>query len=378
MQTNLDQMIELVSSYAPSININRTFYFDESNNIRKGIIREVGDNNPDLENLCFVLGGVILNGPLNFDELLQDIGAKQVPKDAKFNFFAFKKSKFEDVISNSRLRKLFEYLLNNNILIHFFVLHYMHFALVDILDSLIQENDINQQAALSYYQHLQSDMTEVLYQDYDSLHDILFKYEFPNVDKKKANSFINKIIELYTSNLDNFDKDNPNSFSKEVLRQIIKAKRDKKNMLFLEDNLSYIISEGVFQIYINRMIEVKDKKVFDIEPTIIRNLEKLDENYQSKLKTSFVDSAKNREIQISDVICGFVGKLYSFIGHNNEEKITEFIKSLDRNSESFMTLKAFISIMEKSDALSPYLFHKTTPLFIERRFATFYTKIVSL
>ena len=46
----------------------------------------------------------------------------------------------------------------------------MHFALTDILDSLIEENDENQFAALMDYKQLQSDMTEVLYQDYDKLH----------------------------------------------------------------------------------------------------------------------------------------------------------------------------------------------------------------
>lgn len=33
-----------------SIKINKTFYFDESNNIKKGIIGKNKDNNEDLEN----------------------------------------------------------------------------------------------------------------------------------------------------------------------------------------------------------------------------------------------------------------------------------------------------------------------------------------
>ena len=54
--TRLD---EFVKSYKkttemlniPSLSINKTFFFDESNNIKKGIIGYDKDNNADLENL---------------------------------------------------------------------------------------------------------------------------------------------------------------------------------------------------------------------------------------------------------------------------------------------------------------------------------------
>ena len=226
------------------IEINKTFYFDESNNIKKGIIGQDKDNNGDLENLYFVLGGIAVNGSIDFDDLLNYVGARQVPIDSKFSFFAFKKNKFEEAIKQSRLRKFFEYLLKNKIPIHFNVLHYMHFALTDILDSLIEEKDVNQSAAMFYYKQLQSDMTEVLYQDYNSLHNVLVKYEFPNVPKDRANSFINDIYNLYTNNYDLYDSNDPKHFTKELLRQIIKAKRKKNSLLFLENNKPFVISDG--------------------------------------------------------------------------------------------------------------------------------------
>lgn len=87
--------------------INKTFYFDESNNIKKGIIGQDKDNNGDLGNLYFVLGGIAVNGSIDFDDLLKYVGARQAPTDSKFSFFAFKKNKFEEAIKQSRLRKFF-------------------------------------------------------------------------------------------------------------------------------------------------------------------------------------------------------------------------------------------------------------------------------
>ncbi len=355
----------------PSLNINHIFYFDESNNIKKGIIGYDKDNNADLENLYFVLGGIAIKNTLDFNDLLKYVGARQTPVDAKFNFFAFKHNNFLEAINQSRLRKFFEYLLNNNILIHFDVLHYMHFALTDILDSLIEENDANQLAAFMYYKQLQSDMTEVLYQDYDVLHSLLIKYEFPNVPKNKANNFIRDILDLYTYNYENYDSDDVENFTKELLRQIIKAKRDKSNLIFLEDNEPYVISSDVFSNYLSRMIEIKDKKYFDNEASITKQLGEFDDDYENKLDVHFLDSKTSREIQICDVICGFVAKLYNFLSHNDEMAIFAFITGLDKNSEAFKTLKTFADLMTVSDNVSHMMFKKTNPLFIEARFTLF-------
>ena len=78
----------------PSLKIKHTFYFDESNNIKKGIIGYDKDNNADLENLYFVLGGIAIENTLDFNDLLKYVGARQTPVDAKFNFFAFKHNNF--------------------------------------------------------------------------------------------------------------------------------------------------------------------------------------------------------------------------------------------------------------------------------------------
>lgn len=374
--SKLDDFINSSMDFAPSIKLNRTFYFDESNNIKKGIIGKEKDNNADLENLYFVLGGIATKEPLNFEELLKYTGVRQMPVDAKFNFFAFKKNKFTDAIAQSRLRKFFEYLLKNKIIIHFNVLHYFHFALVDILDSLIEEQDANQYAAFMYYHDLQSDMTEVLYNDFNRLHSILVNYEFPNVPREKANAFINKILDLYTDNLCNYDLNAMENFTKELLRQIIKAKRSKNNLLFLENNKSFVIIDSVFENYLSRMIEFKDKKYFDNELFITNSLEQMDTDYKTKLNVDFWDSKEHREIQICDVICGFTARLYNFISHNSEEEIMKFCYALDINLESYKTLRTFFELMNISDDESNVCFKKFTPMFIERRFMLMFKLIM--
>lgn len=209
--------------------------------------------------MYFVLGGIAVNGSIDFDDLLKYVGASQVPTDYKFSFFVFKKNKFEEAIKQSRLRKFFEYLLKKIIPIHFNVLHYMHFALTDILDSLIEEKDVNQSAAMFYYKQLQSDMTEVLYQDYNSLHNVWLNMSFQMFPKTGLIVLLTT-YNLYTNNYDLYDSNDPKHFTKELLRQIIKAKSKKNNLLFLENNKPFVISDGAFHVYLNRAIEIADRK----------------------------------------------------------------------------------------------------------------------
>lgn len=373
--TKIDEQIGIYNGTAPRIKLNRKIFFDESNNIRKGKIGIDKDNNEDLENLYFTLGGIATKKEIDFQDLLNYIGAKQTPNDAKYNFFTLGHKKFTEAIAQSRLRKLFEYLYKENIIIHFAVEHYMHFALVDILDSLIEEADINQRVALSLYKELQSDMTEVLYDDYDSLHKILVNYEFPNVPKEQANNFIRDILNLYSANLDHYDMNSPDNFTKELLRQIIKAKKEQTNLIFLEDNEPLVISDLPVQNYLMRMYNFEDEKIFDNESLIEAEIRGMDEQYEQKLNAMFCDSKDYREIQISDAIAGFVGRLYNYISKTNEKEIKAFVTNLDCESESYKTLKAFFALMDMSNEQSEICIMRTNPLFIDKRLDLLYNAI---
>ncbi len=375
--TKLEKALGEMKKSSPSLKLNRTFYFDESNNIRKGIIGAEKDNN-DLQHLYFVLGGIATKEPINFNSLLEFIGVKQIPNDAKYKFFTQGNKDFLDSIKQKRLRKLFEYLENQDIIIHFAVEHYFHFALIDILDSLIAKisNERIQATAIYYYRELQSDVMEVLYQNYELFHETLVKYGYPNIPELKVGDFVRDILELYIEGLSQFDLNDPNNFTKELLRQIIKASCDNKKLIFLEDNQPYVISSIMTHMYLQRMYNFKDKKYFDNEVYVENELLEMDNDFKNKLNTEFCDSKEKREIQISDVISGFVGRLFKFISKMNETQITDFIDKLDIESESYKTLKAFFNLMTKSDDESVICFLKVIPLFIERRFRILFELIV--
>lgn len=219
-------------------------------------------------------------------------------------------------------------------------------------------------------------MTEVLYNDFELLHKKLVEYKFPNIPKMKVQAFVNDLFKLYTKNLDYFDLNDPDNFTKELLRELIKASRKNKKLIFLEDNQPYVISSTMTYLYLQRMYNFGDKKYFDNEIQVERELLKMNIDFKNKLNIEFCDSKERREIQISDVISGFVGKLYNFLTKKNETQIAEFVNELDVESESYMTLKSFFELMTISDDETAICFLKTCPLFLENRFELLFTMIL--
>ena len=94
----------------------------------------------------------------------------------------------------------------------------------------------------------------------------------------------------------------------------------------------------------------------------------MDDKYETKLNAEFSDSENWREIQISDAISGFVGRLYNFLSKTDHLHIWNFSQALDKESESYKTLRAFFDLMTRSNEVSEVCFMKTTPLFIDKRF----------
>lgn len=304
--TELDRFLKhMRGNDTVPVKLGRTLYFDESNNVRKAIIDYPNDNNPNLENTCFVLGGIAPKRPVDFEDLLQYIGARQKPHDAKYSFFVCGHTQFNESLRQPRLRKLFEYLDKEEALIHFSTHHYYHYALVDILDSMLPTETIKSDWEKRFYRALQSAMTEVLYCSYDDLHDLLYRYSYPKVQKEKLRDFLNDIYVLYCENLDFFDMGEFESFFKEYVRQILKANKDDPDYSFWEGREPYVISDKVDELYWLRMSNFVDLTIFDIEKNVEERLSKVDSNYMKKLNCKFVDSKDVPEIQISDAIAGF-------------------------------------------------------------------------
>lgn len=374
----IDLNLKLIKVATDVDKLSLNMFFDESNNIRVVRLNDNGTNE-NIHNIYFVLGGLSYSSKLNLDlnDIFAYIGAKQIPIDAKLKYFSRGNTDFKEILKETRLLKYFQFLKEKSIYIHFNVFHFLYYSLIDILDSLFEEDDVNKQVYFAYHFILKSDLIEVLDYKYEKVLKILREFDYPNIPNNKVIVFISELLDLYTKILDEyFDENSPDNFTKEMLRQMIKAKRKKNNLLFLENNEKLVITKSLFEIYLhNACLFHQENKIFDDEFTIKEKFEKVDSNYETKLNMKFKKSHDDRGIQLSDVLSGFIAKMLNFISSKTFEEIDDFIEDLDDNSINI--LKLFFEILDYSDDYCQYFFVWQIPNYVLRKFNYFNQKISS-
>ena len=127
---------DIRGTFSPPANL--ILYYDETNNIRKLTIRTEGNKsflNNELHE--FILGGIAIErgATPNYDKLLKQCVLLKT-KDVKSKSF-FKYDDFIKCIESKRVTFLLNWLVEENILIHYFRQDNLYFALTGLMDSLL-------------------------------------------------------------------------------------------------------------------------------------------------------------------------------------------------------------------------------------------------
>lgn len=343
--------------------VDGTFYYDESNNFRKFRLRSSGFNNDINSQSHFSLGGIFVpNGcKPNIDELITKLKPQKNQKKFKFKFFSYNQSEFKDFLNSKRLSVLFDWILKNGLLIHMSSLDYLYFSLVDIVDELPDANitGVNNRP-------LKDILYSVVRKDVDSFIKILYKYKYPNVKKTNIFDFYKEVYNFYVANYD-YDNSNPDDFSKEMLRQILKSGFRREGNGFIQNNEDYVLHEKYEMIYINNPYNFLNcKHIFDEEPDIVEKLEKIESNYAELFNMTFVKSETDIFVQLSDAIAGFSAKLDSMIFNHSFTELSKFVESLE--GKQVKLIYDYLRLVVKSDHFCILFTHATVPELYRRKY----------
>ena len=169
------------------------FFYDESNNIRRFKNNNGVFNNDKYGN--FSLGGLVLHknvGEMDFKELFDILRFRNNDNFSEFklkHFLVKKEKDFIKRINSKKLCDLLEYLNSKQgIYIHFSILNFFYYGIVDIVDTLFEVNE--------YYDKGESDdLKSFVYGkmilEYEYWAKEFWKYQYPNIPKEKMPSFLN-------------------------------------------------------------------------------------------------------------------------------------------------------------------------------------------
>jgi len=347
-----------------------TFFYDETNNIRKLLLKENGGVNIQLKELNqnFVLGGVCYENTttltaISFENLKKDLylDKKIIENNLEIKFKHIAKGDFLGCLKSNKLKIFLEWIISNNLYIHHSSLDIFYWSIVDILDSSVQYYEHFRYEDLNYFKALLYEVAKVNIEDFLK---ILTKYNYPNIKSKKNKKFLNEIIKYIDRYKDEVinDIEVVDKHSCLVLINILRNAKNKE-LFFIEDNapLKLINEFGAFYqkplgLFIN------SEHIFDIEEKVINYFDKFEFcNGEVPLQNYiFKDSKDNFLIQISDIMVGLLGKYMTFVNELEFSKIDKVKNSLNPLQTDNMTL--LVKLLIKSELKSKAFVHYIAPL----------------
>ena len=129
-----------------------------------------------------------------------------------------------------------------------------------------------------------------------------------------------------------------------------------ERLVFLQNNESHVLIKEYYLLYLGRCeVFSNSHHIFDEEVTVMEQFKKIQlvDNNKGIYNYDFIKSERNPYIQLSDLISGLFRKLFSFLDHNNLNRITEMSKNL--TLEQTRNFDIILKLILKSERKSPLL-----------------------
>ncbi|MBI2354488.1 MAG: DUF3800 domain-containing protein [Deltaproteobacteria bacterium] len=282
-----------------------TFYYDETNNIRKFRIVDDGFNVADPGN--FVLAGIVHKGKETPD-IEPLIEALILPKNVKeLKLKNLGKGDFLSVIKSDKIGKLFCWLLENRFYIHYFNLNILYWSLTDIVDSVLSVT--RDEFFINNNMSVKSDIYKVVMSNRETFVYTARNFNYPDIDACRAKEFASWLCSFIRENLDVLS--GPRKY---LLKTFLGSMENVSELPFLEGERSHILIENFSAFYFRTLYMFPfSRHIFDSEENIVGEVSSVIDIGSSNFSYSFVDSKTCRGVQLSDVIAGFLGKLFTFL-----------------------------------------------------------------
>ncbi|BCK86787.1 hypothetical protein MIZ01_0553 [Sideroxyarcus emersonii] len=330
-----------------------TFYYDETNNIRKFHVREFDFNSAFTDN--FVLGGLVHEGTApDVQSLIDSFNLQDSVKEVKFKHIA--KGDFLDCMKSQRLTSFFRFIGSNDLYVHYSSINILYWSIVDIVDSAISHSEISQQLGPPFANMLKNDLYKLSKIEIDSMISLFRRFGYPNIKQDEVLPFIESISNLFVDYLDDMEF----HLGLESLRQILKEAKNKGSLPFVTGEEDFVLIRDFSQFYLRPICIFKNSThIFDNENSIAESLAeyKILDGSQEIRNYSFVNSQSNQFTQLSDILVGVVGKLHSYLNTSTRDKIqSDFCKLNTTQTEN---IDLFLNSIDESHDKNMGFLHST-------------------
>lgn len=330
-------------------------YHDETNNIRRLTLGELGLNVPD--NKTFVIGGVALMPAAEIAGWAQLRRLLQVqPSATEIKFEHLAKGSYEDVLASRKLAPFLQWLLDQNIMIHYSALDPLYWSILDIIESLQADDRFQIDEC---HMELKTELHHAVLQNLPGFLALLHGFSYPNLPREQVQPFMEAVVEFVDGHVVQ-DRSAATWLLRQTLRRA--ARLPALELAFLHDNEAGELIADFSNQFLHRIYVFKNAShVFDEETYVEKVLAQFElREGARRLDYRFADSKAEAGIQLSDVVAGLVGRHFSYL---KDHSLTELMRRRAGFTEvQLANLTRLRTLIDRSDAFSDGLFHVLMPL----------------
>lgn len=322
-----------------------TFYYDETNNIRKLYLKPAGLNVEKSDN--FILAGIAHKGLItksDISDLFKKLDLQKNISELKFRHIA--KGNFLDLLKSERLFTVFQWLVDNDFYIHYSNLNIVYWSVIDIIDSIIGE--LNHPFYIMHHMSLKSDFYDIANSNLEPFLTALYEFNYPDFPQEKGVIFCHWLI-----NFVNMHSIVLTDFRATLLKSLISESLRVNELPFISGfNGRELISNFSIFYLRNLYIFKNSTHIFDEEKSVQDKIKTLPltENGELIQNHVFVKSHDSEAVQLSDVIAGFLGKYFSYLKDVDDEQVV--IDKTELNHQQNMTLSVLKNLIDASADVS--------------------------
>ena len=278
------------------VNDKFTFYYDETNNIRKFYLTDEGTNVHEHNN--FVLGGIALAEGQSLPDiaaLRAKLGMQGNAPEIKFSHVA--KGDFEKVLTSKKLGAFLSWLVDHGISIHYSSVNIIYWSIVDIVDSILAEEKFK--GYIPYHQHIKNELYRLANLDKSEFLALMKLHRYPDVQLGDVAAFLGSVNEFIANR-------NPKNSSLPafMLKTIVKKAASLSELAFLVHEEEGMLIDSFQGFYTRPIMLFKNSThIFDRETEIEKSLK--DTKFKDGSRNvdfCFSDSKAEPGIQIADVL----------------------------------------------------------------------------
>lgn len=336
-----------------NINEAYTLYYDESNNIRSLSLTETGLNHEVLD--CFVLAGVALEP----GERLPDIGDLRArlriqPSASELKLRHLAQGDYLACLNSHKVELFLDWLLASPAYIHFSNFSILNWSIVDLIDSLLDHAQFEHLTSIR--RELKNELHAIVRLDPLGYFRLLKTFDYPNIAPARIADFLKAVRQFLFSRGFTF-----RNMATMALCDLLQEAACVSTMVYLSGNHADELVRGFDTAFINRITTfVMSTHIFDEEPRVRESLQRNEFVWDGQpISYRFARSHDEPAIQISDIVCGLLGKHFSFMEKCSIEQLVEARATLTDQQRRCVDLLA--GLIDKADAQCPAFIFNQAP-----------------